>query len=126
MSTDTKPYGHELILDIHDVPGIITRVDIGCMFNRIGAIIGADLHDIHFWDYEDDIDGYRTAPKHMKGITAVQFLSVSNITIHCLDELHTVYFNIFSCKSFDKAEVHTYVLEATSGRIVKRHEIERL
>ena len=38
---------------------------------------------------------------HLNGISAVQFISTSNFTIHTLTDLKAVYLNIFTCKDFD-------------------------
>ena len=38
---------------------------------------------------------------HMRGISAMQFIETSNIVVHALELLKTVFVNIFSCKEFD-------------------------
>ncbi len=62
---------------------------------------------------------------HLKGITAIQFIKTSNITIHTLDLLKSVYLNIFSCKDFDPEIVKQFTEEWFKGKIVNNHVIER-
>ncbi|RPI82219.1 MAG: SET domain-containing protein-lysine N-methyltransferase [Nitrosopumilales archaeon] len=45
---------------------------------------------------------------HLKGVSVMQFISTSNIVIHALDLLKTVFINIFSCKDFDYESAYAY------------------
>jgi S-adenosylmethionine/arginine decarboxylase-like enzyme len=42
---------------------------------------------------------------HKGGITAIQLLMTSNICIHFVPALREAYFDCFSCKSFEEADV---------------------
>ena len=101
-----EPYGWELTLDIHNCDtSIFTRKMFSLFFKTLCEQIDMKREDLHFWDYEDDPEGYKRAPLHLKGTSAVQFIQTSNITIHALDDLECVYLNIFSCKEFDPEDV---------------------
>ncbi len=101
-----KPYGYELILDMYGCNKLeFTRNSIEAFFHTLCTAIDMKREDLHFWDYAGDPEGCTNAPAHLKGISAVQFISTSNITIHTLDVTRTVYLNIFSCKKYDPKEV---------------------
>lgn len=120
-----QPYGHECILDVHD----------SCLFDRemiedfcVGLcdMLGMKRGDLHFWDYDGDPEGYKAAPPHLKGTSAVQFIWTSNITIHALDELKRFYLNVFSCKPFDADAIRDFVRRWTGGRVVNFTVITRI
>ncbi len=98
----TKPYGYELVLDLHDCNAEkFNRADIDRYFTELCRRISMEKCEVHFWD---DIgvppDERQTLP-HTKGTSAVCFILTSSIVIHTLDDLNAVYVNIFSCKEFD-------------------------
>ena len=96
-------YGKELILDLHYCnPEKFTRTYIRKYFIGLCKLIEMERCDTHFWDYKGESEEYDKAPDHLKGTSAIQFISTSNITIHTLDILRRVYLNIFSCKDFDE------------------------
>ena len=98
-----KTYGKELIIDIHDCDTAnFTRKGLDKFFKELCRKIDMQMGERFFWDYEGEPEEYKKAPAHLKGISAVQFIMTSNITIHTLDELQRVYLNIFSCKDFKR------------------------
>lgn len=98
-------YGKELILDLYNCGALpCDRVRLTQFFEELCNLIKMERADLHFWDY-DDPQEYVQAPPHLKGISAVQFIKTSNITVHTLDELQQVFVNIFSCGEFDDTEV---------------------
>ena len=104
-------YGKELILDIHKCRlDDCNREFLELFFKSLCLHIQMKREDLHFWDYEGDDDAYNKAPEHLQGISAVQFISTSNITIHTIDPLGCVYLNIFSCKDFSAEKVKAVVL----------------
>jgi len=62
---------------------------------------------------------------HLKGTSAVQFIETSNIVIHTLDILESVYLNIFSCKDFNADAAAKFSAEWFRGEIVDSNVIER-
>lgn len=98
-----EPYGYELILDLHDcrIPSFC-RESLRAYFKCICRAIDMQREDLHFWDDEDVPEAEKRKEPHIEGISAIQFILTSNITIHALPQLKAVYVNIFSCKEFDE------------------------
>lgn len=123
---NTKPYGKELILDIHNCdPSTFTRKSIKKYFEEVCTLIDMERCKLCWWDdYGVPAQEQETEP-HLKGTTAIQFISTSNITIHTLDLMKNVYLNIFSCKDFDQDVVKNISEKWFKGKIVNSHFIER-
>ncbi len=121
-----KGYGKELILDLHECdPATFTRKSIKKFFKELCELIDMEREKLSWWDdYGLPTEECQTEP-HLKGTTAVQFIKTSNITIHTLDLLKSVYLNIFSCKDFDPEIVKKFTEEWFKGKIVNNHVIER-
>lgn len=120
-------YGQELILDIEkcDV-STFTRKSLTEFFVTLCDKIEMQRETLHFWDYEGQLDEYNKAPDHLKGISAVQFISTSNITIHTLDVLRVVMLNVFSCKDFNGYMVADFCANWFKGKITGRIILPRL
>ncbi len=119
-------YGKELILDLHNCDfKKMTRKYLKGFFRDLCKKIDMKRCALHFWDYKDFHKEYDNAPPHLKGISAVQFISTSNITIHTLDDMHRVYINIFSCKDFNSNVVEKTCLDWFGGEVVKGNIIKR-
>ncbi len=119
-------YGKEVIIDIHDTTnGPFNREDIERFCQNLCQEINMEPEDLFFWDYEGQPEEYATAPAHLKGTSAVQFIRTSNITIHTLDELKRVYLNIFSCKDFDSSMAVVFSQNWTGGIAVNVTEVLR-
>lgn len=119
-------YGKELILDLHDCDlTTFRRAIIEEFLTKCCEIMEVQQCDLHFWD---DVglpsEECQTDPK-TKGITAVQFLLQSNITIHTLDLLKKVFINAFSCKEFDILEIMILAKDTFGGDIVQNILIDR-
>ena len=119
-------YGKELILDMQNCdPTTFTRKHIRNYFKRLCSLIDMERADLHWWDDLNTPEKEKETEPHLKGTTAIQFIKTSNITIHTLDLLKSVYLNIFSCKDFDPAVVKKFTEEWFKGKIVNNHVIER-
>ncbi len=121
-----KPYGKELILDIHHCDqSTFTRKSIRNYFKKLCALINMERCELYWWDdYRVPPEEQETEP-HLKGTSAIQFISTSNITIHTLDLMKRVYLNIFSCKDFDYNIVKKISEEWFKGKIIQSSVIER-
>ena len=122
-----KPYGKELILDIHNCDtSTFTRKSINNYFIELCNLIDMERCELCWWDDHDvPLEEQQTEP-HLKGTTAIQFILTSNIVIHTLDLLQNVYINIFSCKDFDSIIAKKFSEKWFKGEIVSFHEIERI
>ena len=126
-SKEEKPYGFELILDLHgcDV-GRFTRKSIEEYFVAVCNAIGMEREDLHFWDYEGVPAEEISNEAHLSGTSAVQFITTSNIVIHTLDKLKAAYVNIFSCKRYDKKIAEQITKEWFGAKDCRTHFIERI
>lgn len=98
-------YGTEVIIDLKDCDvSLFTREHIRNYFIDLCAKLKMEMADLHFWDDLDVPEEERETEPHLKGTSAIQFITTSNITIHTLDLLGEAYINIFSCKPFDERE----------------------
>ncbi len=121
-----KNSGWELILDLHDCKSLPCTQDfITSYLVQLCKIIEMEREDLHFWDYEGSSEEYEKAPPHLKGISAVQFIKTSNITVHTLDTLKKVHLNIYSCKSFNSTTAATFSAFYFKGTIVSKTLLER-
>lgn len=122
-----KNYGKELILDLHDCKNthLFNRKYLKRFFIELCDLIDMERCDLHFWDYVEEEAEYYKAPIHLRGTSAIQFISTSNITIHTLDEMKRVYLNIFSCKSFNTRVAKKFCKDYFKGKIVTSQTIGR-
>lgn len=126
MNNSEKPYGFELILDLHgcDV-STFNRESMQGYFEKLCNAIKMKREDLHFWDYEGVPEEELPTEAHLLGTSAVQFIETSNIVIHALDLLEAVYINIFSCKKYDKELAEKITKEWFGANGCKTHFIER-
>jgi len=120
-------YGKELIIDLHkcDVSKF-NRKDIEQYFIELCKLIDMERCDLHFWDDEGVPEEDKQTLPHTKGISAVQFILTSNITIHTLDLLENAYINIFSCKDFDFQTTLAFSKDFFGGVAVNWTEVNRV
>lgn len=126
MEKKEKPYGYELILDLHgcDVSKF-NRTSLDNYFEKLCKAIDMKRADLHFWDYEGVPDEELPTEAHLLGTSAVQFIKTSNIVIHTLDLLRAVYVNIFSCKEYDAKVAEKITNQWFGAKSCKTHFIER-
>lgn len=119
-----KSYGKELILDLHGCDSSkFTRKSIKKFFKELCELIDMEREDLHWWDYKGREEEYEKAPPHLKGISAIQFIRTSNITVHTLDDLKVIYLNIFSCKNFDAKVTLDFCVKWFDCKIIKQSKI---
>lgn len=120
-----RVYGQELILDLHDCGvGEFTEEGIERFAVQLCELLGMKRCDFHAWGYDDAAERAE-APPHLAGISAIQFITTSNITIHTLDKLRRVYLNVFSCADFDTAAVVAFCERYWKGRVANQTLVER-
>ena len=127
MYKNGKPYGFELILDLHgcDV-STFNRESLRAYFEKICAAIDMKREDLHFWDYDGVPEEELPTEAHLLGSSAVQFIETSNIVVHTLHLLEAVYVNIFSCKGYDKEIAEEVTREWFGAKECRTHFIERI
>ena len=120
-------YGKELILDLYECDSTkFNRPAIKRFFKELCALMDMKKCDFHFWDYEGYPEEYKKAPDHLKGTSAIQFITTSNITIHTLDKLQKVFLNIFSCKDFNERQVMLFCVDFFKGQVNNFKTVDRL
>ncbi len=115
----------ELLLDLEDCgDGLLQgfgRANVEMFTRQLCRRLGLVPYGFHAWD---DRDPKNTWPvpddPRLQGISAVQFLSTSNITVHAMDQTKKVYINVFSCGPFDDNLAVDVSLEYFGGRVADR------
>ncbi len=119
-------YGKELILDIHKCDSsTFTRKSIRNFLKELCDLIEMKRSRLVWWDDWGVPQEEQQIEPHLKGTSAVQFIETSNIVIHTLDILESVYLNIFSCKDFDANVAKEFSQEWFKGKVANSHVIER-
>jgi len=112
-------FGNELILDLQGCErDKFEREHLAQFFRGMCSLLEVERGPLHFWDYEPDVESRRQAPQNLAGVSAVQFISTSNITLHTLDHGGRVYLNIFSCGVFSAKEATEFCLGFFGGEVV--------
>jgi len=121
-----KDYGKELVLDLHNCNAKkFTRTALEKFFKELCTEIDMKRCELVWWDDHGlPPEECQTEP-HLKGISAVQFIMTSNITIHTLELLGNVYLNIFSCKEFDAGKASVFSQRFFEGKVVSATTIVR-
>ena len=127
MEKKEKPYGYELILDLHGCDASkFNRDSLERYFEKLCKAIDMKRADLHFWD---DVglppERHQTLP-HTKGTSAVQFILTSTIVVHTLELLEAAYVNIFSCKEFDEKKAEEITKEWFCANGCRAQFIERI
>lgn len=119
-------YGKELILDMYGCdPLLFTRGFIEQFLIELCELIDMERCDLHFWDYVGYPEEKAAAPPHLDGMSVVQFIKTSNITIHTLDQVGEIYFNLFSCKEFDANDAVAFINKSFKSKDYQYRIIER-
>ncbi len=120
------PYGYELALDLHGCNAAkFTRASISGFMWRLCDVISMTPHVLHFWDDVGVPFGERQTNPKTKGTSAIQFLMESSIVLHSLDQLGSVFVNIFSCKPFNPGEATEFTASWFEAKVTRAHELER-
>jgi len=121
-----KLYGQEFLLDLYDCdPNTFTRDSISDFCAKVCEEIGMERGPIHFWDDESTPKDQKETEPHTHGISAVQFIRTSNITIHTLHMLRRVYLNVFSCNPFEAGKVEESAVNWFQGQVNNYVDIGR-
>ena len=119
-------YGKELVLDLHECdPNKFNRDSLEEYFEKLCNLIDMEREDLHFWDYDGVPEEDLPTEAHLLGISAIQFIKTSNVTIHTLEILRTVHLNIFSCKDFDEDDAKDFSEEWFAGETVNYQVVNR-
>ena len=124
-SVEPAPYGYELIIDLHQCDTARFNVtDVERFCKELCALVKMKCEDFHIWASESE--DYATAPSHLYGTSAVQFITTSTLVIHTLPKLLRAYINLFSCKPFDEKQAQEFVATFFGGTVARSTFIERI
>jgi len=127
MKETKKPYGYELIMDLHGCDtSKFNRTSLDNYFEKLCKAIDMKRCDLHFWDDVGLPPEKRQTLPHTKGTSAVQFILTSSVVVHTLDLLGAVYINIFTCKPFDRKVAEELTKEWFGANGCRTHFIERI
>ena len=119
-----EDYGMEAIFDLHNIRSeLITVERIRSFASDLFDKISMEKGPAFTWGTDSNKEEMKN-PKAM-GISHLQFVHSSSITMHCLDKIGKVFINIFSCKSFDDKIARDFVIKTWGGDIVSEHVITR-
>jgi S-adenosylmethionine/arginine decarboxylase-like enzyme len=119
-------YGNELILDLVDCDiAAFSRKSIDAYLEKVCDMINATREGLHWWDYDGLPDEYEAAPPHMKGRTAVQLISKSDIVMHAIEHAGSLFINVFSCGTFDEVAIERLTIGHFGGRVTGFTTVER-
>ena len=119
-------YGMEVILNCYDCNvKLFHRKYLRKYFKGLVKLLDMQAGDLYFWDDVGVPKEQKQTRPETKGTSAIQFILTSNITIHCLDLLGSVYVNIFSCKEFSGYDFKIYTQNFFNARQVDETTILR-
>ena len=122
-----EKFGVELILDLHDCDtSTFTRESISRYLEGLCELIDMKREELYFWDDIDVPEEERQASPHTQGTSAVQFILTSSIVIHTLDQLSSIYINMFSCKDFDPKLAEKFTVDWFGAGSFTARFIERI
>ncbi len=126
MNEPRRPYGFELIMDLHGCnASTFGKNSLEKYFVALCKAIDMKRCRLCFWDDMDIPIEERPTSPHTKGVSAVQFIVTSSIVVHTLHLLEAAYVNIFSCQSFDREIAEQVTREWFGAKQCKVHFIER-
>lgn len=123
---EMKKYGVELLLDLGkcDVSKF-KRKQIDTYFSQLCELIDMEAHARYFWDdFRVPIEERQTDPR-TKGISAIQFILTSSITLHTLNLLAIAFIDIFSCKEYDTKVAEDFTVKFFGAKEHKATIVER-
>lgn len=123
-----KPYGKELILDLHDCSTEnFNRKGLRKYFVEVCELTDMERCKLCWWDDKWVPWFWKETEPHIKGTTACQFIRTSDIRVHALELQKAIRLNIFTCKldKFDPVQVEHYTEKYFMGIVVSRYFIVR-
>lgn len=111
--------GKELILDVFCCdPLTMTKESLDNFFVQLCELIDMERTELFYWEYDGTVE-------HLKGLSAVQFIKTSNITVHTFDKDEKVSVNLFSCKDFNELGAEMFIQKYFKGLIKQSTTIIR-
>jgi len=115
-------HGLELILDLHGCDtSLFTEESLNRFFSEICTLIKMTPHGGPIY-WHDDCD-----IAQRRGITGVQLIETSSITVHAFELSGTAFINLFSCMDFDTKIAEEFAknffkADGIESRVVERKQ----
>jgi S-adenosylmethionine/arginine decarboxylase-like enzyme len=118
MTLPQDAIGKELILDLYDCDiNKMNRESLDNFFVSLCEKIDMTRTELFYWEYLSDDEKDPEEFSHLKGLSAVQFIKTSNITLHTFENDRKISLNIFSCKDFNAFEAEMFCLEYFNAQV---------
>lgn len=100
-----KYWGKSLAINLFDCEhSLLTNKDSIAMFiSKVLLVIDMKAHGQCYVE--------RFGQGSLEGISAMQFIETSSITVHCDEIKNRVFIDIFSCKNFDARNASQFAVE---------------
>lgn len=114
-----KPWGYHLMINLYRVNrSKINQIQpvvkyINMIIPKIGMVAHGECHVERFGEGE------------LEGISAMQFIETSSITVHCDEVDDRVFIDIFSCKEFNPKTATDFSYQYFNAQSVDVKFIER-
>jgi len=103
--------GKELILDLFECEFfMLQKQALDEFFVQLCNLIDMERTKLFYWEYDGTVE-------HLKGLSAVQFIKTSNITVHTFDNERKVSINLYSCKDFNEIEAEMFIQNYFKGLV---------
>lgn len=125
--TQDDVYGQEVIMDLHNCNvEKFTNKSIEKFLIEICDMTKMKRAELHWWEdtKKQEIYDEKNHP-YLAGISCIQFIQTSNITIHTIIPWKKLFINFFTCKTFDAEKVKEYIIKYFEGEVVTFHNLER-
>jgi len=116
-------YGSELVLDLYGCKVKFTVENVLRYFEHLCPLLNMKPYKVYFWS-ADELPSDQV-PDVVEGMSAVQFILTSSITVHTSDKFDMIMINIFSCADFDAQHAMNFSIDWFKASHCKHHFIER-
>lgn len=116
-------YGQELILDIYGCEEPFSVEAVLRYFEHLCPLLRMKPYKVYFWS-NDELPS-EDIPDVVHGMSAVQFILTSSITVHTADRYNLFMVNIFSCAEFDVQAAINFTMDWFRAKHHVQHLINR-
>lgn len=105
MNSTYKPWGYTLTLDLYEVDHKqVVEKDL------VESFVSGIIQEVQMKAF-GPLHCERFGDGHLNGISAMQFIETSSITVHTDEVTNRVFIDIFSCKKFNSTKAINYSLK---------------
>ena len=110
---------NELILDLEDCGIEFSEKNIKNYIHKLCGIINMQRHgELIIWK-----DSHNKIRELRGGISAVQFIKTSSITLHSFETNKSCFVNVFSCNEFDSGEAINFSKDFFKAKRLKSRKV---